>query len=173
MQKLATPQKEAAALAEHKNYLILDAALWNINIEPAFNFDNKHCCLFTTRGAEHELNAVAPYLFEYKDGDKLSNWVKYKVSKGLRMLFLSSALSMKQLRKHLRRFLRVKTEDGRWLLFQQMFFALESSKYFPKLPEAKIYAIIENQTKKLIKYKIKDFNNSRVFIGTRKEAYKV
>ena len=36
MQKWATPQKEAATLAERKNYLILDAALWDINIEPVF-----------------------------------------------------------------------------------------------------------------------------------------
>lgn len=234
-----------------KKYLILDAALWDVEIETAYSFGNKYCCLFATRGADHELNAVAPYVFEYEDGDELSNWVRYKESKGMRSLYIYSTFSMEQLRKHLRQFLRVKTADGKWLFFrfydpkvahvsipiltneqralffigiehigyyqtkanheyvtlvsdiaqyinssetiksksllplmitndqltgikdamlvvfhQQMFFALKSSKYFPKLSVEEIYKIIEKQTQKLIKYGINGNNNSKIFIET-------
>lgn len=100
------------------NYLILDAALWDVEIESAFNFGNKYCCLFATRGVDHELNAVAPYLFEYEDSDELCKWVKYKETKGMRALYLSSIYTSEQLRKHLRRFLRVKKEDGGWLFLR-------------------------------------------------------
>lgn len=101
-----------------KMYLVLDAALWSVEIEPAFEFGNKYCCLFATKGAEDELNDVAPYLFEYEESDELSKWVKYKEAKDKRALYLVSSLSLEQLRKHLRKFLRVKTEEGKWLFFR-------------------------------------------------------
>lgn len=104
--------------SSYKKYVILDAALWGVGIEPAYDFGNNYCCLFATKGAEDELNAVAPYLFEYEDGDEFSKWVEYKESKGMRSLYLSSSLSLEQLRKHLRRFLRVKKEDGGWLFLR-------------------------------------------------------
>lgn len=236
---------------EHRRYIILDAALWDIEISPAFSFDNQYCCLFATRGAEHELDAVAPYLFEYTEGDELSNWVRYKELKGKKALHLLSTLSMEHLRKHLRRFLRVKTESGKWCLFrfydpevahtaipaftdeqhiyffrgiesltyfqsktdrcdatltpdrakheelqeaakekdllpfiisnvqfkaikeamtvffhQKMFYLLKESRYIPDIPESRIYAIIEKQTRKLVRYHINDENNSRIFIET-------
>jgi hypothetical protein len=102
----------------NRKYLILDAALWDADINPTFGFGNEYSCLFATRGAEHELNGVAPYLFEYEDDDELSRWVKYKETTGLRALYISSILSLEQLRKHFRRFLRVKREDGGWLFLR-------------------------------------------------------
>lgn len=117
--KIVTEMSDLKAnQATYKMYLVLDAALWGVEIEPAFNFGNKYCCLFATKGAEDELNDVAPYLFEYEDSDELSKWVKYKEIKGKRALYLASILSLEQLRKHLRRFLRVKEEDGGWLFLR-------------------------------------------------------
>lgn len=99
MRKRLIPQRRIESLTERdlgnsvnihtdeeksKNYLILDAALWDMEIEPAFEFGNKYCCLFATKGAEDELNDVAPYLFEYEQSDELSKWVQYKEAKDKR-----------------------------------------------------------------------------------------
>lgn len=102
----------------YKQYLVLDAALWNIEMDTSFSFENKYTSLFATRGAEHGLDSVAPYLFEYAENDELSKWVNYKGKKGLRALYIFSDISLEQLRKHLRRFLRMKKEDGTYIYFR-------------------------------------------------------
>ncbi len=50
------PDKEA-------NYVILDAASWGSDIELAFGQNEEYMCLYSLRGADQELEGVAPYLF--------------------------------------------------------------------------------------------------------------
>lgn len=100
------------------NYVVLDAALWNGDIDKAFKLCLVHVSLFATRGAEHNLDSVAPYLFSYTEDSGFAEWIKAKSEAGLRVLYLCSDESLEGLRKHLHRFLRVKTESGKWLFFR-------------------------------------------------------
>lgn len=100
------------------NYVILDAALWSSDINSAFHLCPSYRSLFATKGADRDLNEVAPYLFPYAENTYFSEWIHDKEKKGLRVLYVSSDETLEGLRKHLRRFLRVKTEEGKWLFFR-------------------------------------------------------
>lgn len=101
-----------------KNYVILDAAIWGTNMDIAFDLCPTYISLFATRGAEHNLDSVAPYLFTYEEGNEFDKWLKTQEQKGLRALYISSYETLEGLRKHLRRFLRMKREDGSFLYFR-------------------------------------------------------
>ncbi len=114
-QQKENPQKQKS---KKSNFVILDRALWKEDIEIAFSMCDNHTCLFATRGADHELDNVAPYLFEYNGNEKWLRWIKKKQEKGKRVLYLTANASLEELRKHIRRFLRVKSEDNKWLFFR-------------------------------------------------------
>jgi len=124
------------------NYLILDAALWDIEMDTAFSLGNKYTSLFATRGAEHGLDSVAPYLFEYIENDELSKWIKEKERNGLRTLCISSEMSLEQLRKHLRRFLRMKKEDGTYIYFR-FYDPFVANTVFPNLSQEQTVQFFE------------------------------
>lgn len=105
-------------LKEPVNYVILDAAVWDTHLNMAFSLSTAYTSLFATRGAEHDLDDVAPYLFAYTENSDFGKWLQSQKEGGLRALYLSSDTTLEGLRKHLRRFLRIKTESGKWLFFR-------------------------------------------------------
>jgi hypothetical protein len=107
-------------MTETYKYILLDGALWQEDMEIARQYDAPRCSLFRGKPAE-ELNNVAPYLFCVSDDNDLEEWVNVKEQKHpieRRFLRLTSHLDIDGLRKHLRRFLRVKKENGKFLYYR-------------------------------------------------------
>ncbi|MCC8035021.1 MAG: DUF4123 domain-containing protein [Rikenellaceae bacterium] len=101
-------------------YLILDGALWKEDMELALQSGSPNRSLYRGKPAE-ELYRVAPYLFELSGCDDFEKWVNRRESKdplGRRTLRMVSDLPIDELRKHLRRFLRVKKENGKILYYR-------------------------------------------------------
>lgn len=101
-------------------YILLDGALWQEDMEIARQYNAPRCSLYRGKPAE-ELDNVAPYLFCVSDDKDFEEWVnakeqKYPVER--RTVRLSSSLNIDELRKHLRRFLRVKKENGSFLYYR-------------------------------------------------------
>lgn len=111
-------QVEALKISAHDfNYVILDAAVWGFHMEDIFlKHKTRYCSLFATRGADRQLDSVAPYLLEYNQ--ELKQWIDQRGRRDLRRLYIKSDCSLEKLRKHLRRFQRVKTAGGKWLFFR-------------------------------------------------------
>lgn len=102
---------------EEANYIIIDAAIWDFYMDDIlYELDVECHSLFATRGADLELDTVAPYII--KINDVIIEWLRKGAKKELRLLYLQTDETIEGIRKHLRRFLRVKTEDGRWLFFR-------------------------------------------------------
>lgn len=105
------------------NYVLIDAALWENDINAAKQFDLNFRSLFRGRMGE-ELNSVAPFLFEVtKDaaGESFKHFLTIKNDKEpilRRVLWMQSSFTIDILRQHLRRFLRVKTSLGGYLYFR-------------------------------------------------------
>jgi hypothetical protein len=96
-------------------YVLIDAALWDRDIDDIFLVNVIYHSLF--RGSTGEqLWSVAPYLVgSNEDFIKL---IKKKDPIKRRVTWIHSALSVHDLRKHLRRFLRMKTESGTYIYFR-------------------------------------------------------
>lgn len=102
------------------SYILLDGALWQEDMDPARQAGASYRSLYRGKPAE-ELGSVAPYLFLLSGNKSFEEWVNNRVQRdpeSRRVLRLESTLDIDELRRHLRRFLRVKTEDGKWLLFR-------------------------------------------------------
>jgi len=102
------------------NYVLIDAALWEEDIDRAKQLCKDYRSLFRGKGAE-ELQSVAPFLFAVAKESDFEKWVQSKADKkqaAKRVTWLSSEASMDDLRKHLRRFLRVKDETGNFMYFR-------------------------------------------------------
>ncbi len=97
--------------------LILDAAILEDEIYTALSMEPKHVSLYKGT-ADETLASVAPYLFSlYKNSD-LSKWYFEHGWGNSWGIILFSKASVKDLHKHLRRFLLVRTEDGKQLYFR-------------------------------------------------------
>ena len=97
--------------------ILIDGALWVEDMKLAKQFNAPYCSLYRGKPAE-ELNDVAPYLFCISDNKDFEDWInarerKYPIER--RTLRLASELDMESLRKHLRRFLRMRTETGMYI----------------------------------------------------------
>ena len=102
------------------SYLLLDGALWAEDMELARQSGAPYRSLFRGKPAE-ELNNVAPYLFSVSDREDFEKWVNAREQKdpvARRTVRLTSNLDLDELRKHLRRFLRVKRENGSFLYYR-------------------------------------------------------
>jgi hypothetical protein len=98
-------------------YLLIDAALWDRDVNDIFSGNVAYRSLF--RGATgKELWSVAPYLVDAGSNEDFIRRIKDKNQVDRRITRLHSDLDIDALRKHLRHFLRVKTEDGRYLYFR-------------------------------------------------------
>jgi len=71
------------------------------------------------RGMEEERHAdIAPYLIPYKDNPEFEKWIFTEGWGKSWGIFFSSGASPEEIRKHFRRFLLVKDEEGRTLYFR-------------------------------------------------------
>jgi len=100
------------------NYVLIDAALWDTDINMLF-LDEKIIYKSLFRGSTGEkLWSVAPYLVDISSNEKLVKQIKEMNPVERRVMWLSSSLNIDELRKHLRRFLRMKKEDGDYIYFR-------------------------------------------------------
>lgn len=102
------------------NFVLIDAALWGAEIEVAKGFHSNFKSLFRGKAGE-ELSNVAPFLFSVQPQSDFANWLKYRINKDAenrRVLWIRSSATLDELRKHFRRFLRVKKEDGSYMFFR-------------------------------------------------------
>lgn len=99
-----------------KVWAILDGARDGKIYSALISSAQEQCCLY--RGdLPWQLALAAPYLVQLDSDDKLTNQILDSWGKSWG-IFLHSASSMDRLRKHLRRFLQVKDEHGKTLLFR-------------------------------------------------------
>jgi len=113
---------ESIAPDKGLNYVILDAALWDTDIDRALEENPENVPLYYLNGVDHELESVAPYLFAYADNPKekgsFAAWLVRKYDDRHRAFYLHSDCSLEELRNHLTTFVRVKSESGNWLFFR-------------------------------------------------------
>lgn len=114
------------------NYVLIDAALWEDDISAVFeNMLTPYRSLFRGSTGE-ELWNVAPYLVDISKDEEFVESIKEKDSITRRVTWLSSSLDIDALRKHLRRFLRMKKEDGSYMYFR-FYDPFVISSVFPNL----------------------------------------
>lgn len=99
-------------------YLLLDSARMDDAIEQAKELvgEKEYICLYKGL-AEERLSAVAPYLFYYYDS-KFGEWYQTEGWGNSWGLLVSTDLGLGDLARHFRRFLMVKTEEGKQLYFR-------------------------------------------------------
>lgn len=98
-------------------YVILDAARIFGELDTAQKLQTKFLSLYKGQ-SEELLSAVAPYLFHYQPNSEFANWLGDKGWGNAWGVFIQSNESLESLQTHFRRFLMVKTEDGRELYFR-------------------------------------------------------
>lgn len=99
------------------NYILLDAARMNGEIEKAKELNPEHICLYEG-DSERFLGAVAPWLFEFKEDSAFAKWIAEEAHANSWGIFIRSQAEPNDLYQHLRKFLLVATEDGRELYFR-------------------------------------------------------
>ena len=105
----------------YKEYLILDAARCNYEaiqaaIDKCRELNTFHDSLYQFNNKIAHLLTVAPYIFEDKNGS-LKNWFMQEGWGKSWGMIVQSAVPFEQVRYHLRKFLKVRTED-----YKEMFF---------------------------------------------------
>lgn len=98
-------------------YSILDAARIFGEIDTAQQLQTNFLSLYMGQ-SEELLSSVAPYLFSYQPESEYGKWLLEKGWGNSWGIFAETNLSLEELRKHLRKFLLVKTEDGQELYFR-------------------------------------------------------
>lgn len=106
-----------ATVKESPIYVILDAARIFGELDTAQKLQTKFLSLYKGQ-SEELLSAVAPYLFHYQPNSEFANWLCDKGWGNAWGVFVQSSESLESLQTHFRRFLMVKTEDGRELYFR-------------------------------------------------------
>lgn len=99
------------------NYLLLDAARMQEETEQAKEQNPRYASLYKGR-SEEDLAGVAPYLFTYRKGSHFANWYQSNGWGHAWGVLVKSTLPFDEVYKHFRKFLLVKTEDGRELYFR-------------------------------------------------------
>ncbi len=98
-------------------YIVLDAARMDDKIDIAKELCPKFFSLY--RGnKENQLASVAPYVFDIDDSEEFQKWYFEEGWGNSWGIILYSPQDIKQIRKHLRRFLMVMTEDKKELYFR-------------------------------------------------------
>ncbi len=98
-------------------YAVLDSAHDRSIASTLFKSFARYECLYEGE-LTSEMKAVAPYLIRLRKGEPYTNWLLSNLPQKNWGIFIRSEVSFKELRRHLRRFLRVKTEEGKTLLFR-------------------------------------------------------
>jgi hypothetical protein len=99
------------------NYLLLDAAKAEMNLYTAMELNPNYKSLYKGN-AEEDLAAVSPYLFSIKENTPFADWYfKEGWNKSWGVLVFAN-VAFEDVYKHFRKFLMVKTEDGKQLYFR-------------------------------------------------------
>lgn len=98
-------------------YTILDAARIFGEIDTAQELQTNFLSLYQGQ-SEDLLSSVAPYLFTYQSSSEFGKWLFHKGWGNSWGIFVNAEISLDDLRKHFRKFLLVKTEDGKELYFR-------------------------------------------------------
>ncbi|HRH49213.1 MAG TPA: DUF4123 domain-containing protein [Panacibacter sp.] len=99
------------------NYILLDSARMNEEMDNAKLLNPNFELLYKTKGNDL-LQTVAPYLYTFSDGNDFSDYFFENGWGGSWGIFIFTSSDFKELHKHLRRFLTVRTEDGVELYFR-------------------------------------------------------
>ena len=97
-------------------YHLLDAARMGFIMDTARQLNPVHDSLYRGR-SEEVLASIAPYLFQYESGSEFDAWLQENYGDSWGVGVVSDA-SMDVLHKHFRKFLLVKTDDGKELYFR-------------------------------------------------------
>lgn len=100
-----------------KTYVVLDAAKMRDRIEEAKRFNPEHECLYKGEAAD-TLHSVGPWLFSYPKPSLFADWHLANFGNQHWGILIQSSLDFKSIYKHLKKFLLVKTEDGKKLYFR-------------------------------------------------------
>ncbi|MDR3266378.1 MAG: DUF4123 domain-containing protein [Tannerella sp.] len=139
---VAGSAKEINALLP--NYVLIDGALWGEEVEEAKEKGYGYYPLF--RGLMYEkLKTVSPYIFSVKPNSSFEEWVRLRsLSEEFRVTWLYSSIEMKELRNHLRQFLRIKTESG--YAYFRFYDPYVINAVFQNLPKEQITEFFKNIT---------------------------
>jgi Domain of unknown function (DUF4123) len=99
------------------SFILLDAARMFENIDKAFELNKSGQSLYKEKG-EKILTPVAPYLFNYNNQPEFATWLSENGWGNSWGIFINTIASFEQLHHHFRRFLMVKTEEGKQLYFR-------------------------------------------------------
>lgn len=114
---------EGRAVLPLHTYAILDAAKVMGLVEMLDSSGLEHACLFKGEAAE-ELRDVAPYIVRLEEANAFTRDLFTKGDAGWRMwdrepgIYLRSRASLDEMRKHFRKFTKVRNEDGKWFYFR-------------------------------------------------------
>ncbi|MBC8152127.1 MAG: DUF4123 domain-containing protein [Bacteroidetes bacterium] len=98
------------------HYALLDIPQLGHDLAIAQALNANHISLY--RGPEDpQMAEMAPMLFWYEPGGAFAEWLDQHWGEA-RGISLITTASPEEIRKHLRRFLRIKTDDGRQLYFR-------------------------------------------------------
>ena len=98
-------------------YSILDAARIFGELDTAQKLQTNFLSLYMGQ-SEELLSSVAPYLFSYQPESEFGKWLLEKGWGNSWGMFVETHVTLEDLRKHFRKFLLVKTEDGKELYFR-------------------------------------------------------
>lgn len=105
---------------ETPNYLLLDGALWQEDLENAIMCNVDMRSLYRGQTAIDMWN-ISPYLFKVEPQSEFTKWVTKRIvsePEQRRVTWVHSDADIDALRKHFRRFLRVMREGGGYLYFR-------------------------------------------------------
>lgn len=99
------------------NYILLDAARMHGDIYQAREMNPEHICLYEGE-SEKFLGAVAPWLFGFDAGSEFGKWVVRHARGNSWGVFLRSSVDPQKVYQHLRKFLVVRSEEGKEMYFR-------------------------------------------------------
>jgi len=100
-----------------RHYIVLDAAKMQNHLKVAKHFNPRHLCLYSGE-AEEKLGGVAPWLFSLPKHSDFRAWYYARSGQQNWGIILQCNKDLKTIYKHLKKFLMVKTEDGKKLYFR-------------------------------------------------------
>ncbi len=101
----------------HFTFSILDAARIFGEMETAQTLQTNFLNLYMGKGEEY-LSSVAPHLFEYQPESEFGKWLLDKGWGNSWGVFIETNDTLEELQKHFRKYLMVKTEEGREMYFR-------------------------------------------------------
>ena len=105
------------ATEDHSTYAVLDGASVPGLLEKLAAAPEEHACLY--RGElEPDIAVTAPYLVKLREESPLTDWILKEGWGNHWGIFVETPVGLEALRRHFRRFLRVKDHTGQILYFR-------------------------------------------------------